>query len=91
MNAAEQRLYGFLCSFVENLNTQNFLCFVTGSFVCIGQSITVGKNLVGLACRPIAHTCLCVLELSVAYGTSFEFTQKFKVLSSEIAWIMDAV
>lgn len=97
MNAAEQRVFGFLTSFVGNLSAKtelpNFLRFVTGSSVPIGKPIVVEfNNMTGLSRRPIAHTCGCVLKLSVAYSTSLEFTHEFQqVLSSELAWIMDAV
>ena len=70
-----------------------FLRFVTGSSVAIGKDISITfNNLSGLGRRPIAHTCSCLLELSVNYSTSIEFAAEFKqVLSSDLSWIMDAI
>ena len=57
MNANETRVYGYLKTFVGNLNHQdlrNFMRFVTGSSVMIDQSIVLTfNNVVGLARSPI--------------------------------------
>ena len=96
MNKAQERVFGFLTTYVGNMSTKTlrlFLRFVTGSSVRIGKSIVVEFiNLSGLARRPSAHTCSCVLELPITYSTATEFAHEFdSVLSSEYAWSMDIV
>ena len=82
--------------FVGNLNRDelsSFLRFVTGSSVCSAKEITISFNrLSGLARRPISHTCSCLLELSTCYYTYPDFADEFmRILSSEIAWPMEAL
>ena len=51
-----------------------FLCFVTGSSVCMPKKIRVLFNAVtGIARWPICHTCEPSLELSSMYSTFVEF------------------
>ena len=73
---------------------QNFLRFVTGASVAVCPVIYVEFNsLSGLARRPIAHTCLPMIELSNCYDTYVEFAHEFeKILADEYyTWIMDSV
>ena len=96
MNSAEDRVFGFLLSFVGNMKQNElrlFLRFVTGSSVLLAKKISICfNNLSGLARRPISHTCDCALELPVSYATYPEFEMEFtKVLTSEVSWAMDAV
>ena len=96
MNSAEDRVFGYLLSFVGNMKQNElrlFLRFVTGSSVLLAKQIMVSFNgLTGLARRPISHTCECHLELPVSYATYPEFELEFmKVLTSEVSWAMDAV
>ena len=96
MNKAQERVFGFLLTYVGNMSMKTlrlFLRFVTGSSVRIGKRIKIEfNNLSGLARRPSAHTCDCILELPITYPTSVEFANEFdQVLSSEYAWAMDVV
>ena len=96
MNRAQQKTFGFLISYIGNLNMKSmrlFLHFVTGSAVRIGKHIAVEFNsLFGLEHRPIAHTCTCTLELPIIYSTLIEFTNEFdNVLSDDNVWIMDTI
>ena len=96
MNRAQQRTFGFLISYIGNLNMKSmrlFFHFVTGSAVRIGKHIAVEFNsLFGLERRPIAHTCTCTLELPITYSTLIEFTNEFdNVLSDDNVWIMDTI
>ena len=96
MNRAQQRTFGFLISYIGNLNMKSirlFLRFVTGSAVRIGKDITVEFNsLFGLESQPIVHTCTCTLELPITYSTLIEFTNEFdNVLSDDNVRIMDTI
>lgn len=96
MNAAEERVYGYLTSFIGNMKLEElrlFLRFITGSSVCIDKKIEITfNNLSGAARRPIAHTCTCILEVPLSYATYPEFSEEFlKILMSELSWVMDAV
>ena len=95
-NAAEERSYMYLVTYVGNLTCNeaaNLLRFITGSSALVSQDIFVTFNkLSGLARRPIAHTCSCTLELPTSYSTYPEFSHEFtSILRSEFAWIMDAI
>lgn len=96
MSAVESRVFRFLVAFIGDLNQEelrNFLRYVTGSSVLICERIKVTFNGVsGLGRSPIGHTCDCWLELPTTYLTYPEFKQEFlNILSSTVAWPMDAV
>ena len=96
LNSAEERVFGYLLSFIGNMKPNElrlFLRFVTGSSVLLAKQINVSFNgLTGLARRPISHTCDCHIELPLSYTTYPEFEVEFtQVLSNEVSWAMDAV
>jgi len=97
MNAAQERIFTFLKSFIGNMKQSEvglFLRFVTGSSVLIAERIkTIFNNSTGLRRCPTSHTCDCVLELPISYTTYPEFEYEFsKVLADEeFAWAMDNV
>ena len=81
MNAAQERVYCYLITLVQNMKNDELRCFVrfiTGSSVVVAKHIAISfNNLSGLARRPISHTCDCGLELPVAYSTFPEFEKGF--------------
>lgn len=94
MNAAEERIFTFLKSFIGNMKQKEvglFLHFVTSSSVLIAQRIKTFNNSTGLRRCLISHTCDCVLELSISYTTYPEFVYEFsRVLTDEeFTWAMD--
>ena len=96
MNSNQSRVFGYLKTFVGNLNQkdlQNFLRFVTGSSVMINEKICVEFNgIEGLLKVPTSRTCNCVLALPSTYLTYPEFEDEFlAVLRSEVAWPMDII
>ena len=96
MDAAQSMVYGYLQQYIKNLRTKElgyFLRFITGSSALVVDEIKITFNgLSGLSRRPIAHTCSSTLELSTAYETFMDFNKELdNVLSSEFAWIMDAI
>ena len=62
---AEQRVFTYLQQFVGNMKVdelRSFLRFTTGSSALMAENIIVTFNsTTGMARRPIAHTCGCVL------------------------------
>ena len=96
INKAEERIFGFLITYVGNMSIKTlrlFLRFITGSSVRIGKKIKVEfNNLTGFARRPTVYTCDCILELPITYSTSMEFAHEFdSLLSNEYAWAMDVI
>ena len=96
LNSAAARVFDYLIRFIGNMKQQElrlFLRFVTGSSVLIDKPITVTFNaLSGFARRPTSHTCACSLQLPTTYVTYPEFAREFSMLlSSEVAWAMDAL
>lgn len=93
MDANQTRVFNYLKTFIGNLahpDIDNFLRFCTGSSVVIGKQITVSFNsITGLARRPIAHACGCILQLPISYLTYPDFADEFlSILRSKIAWPM---
>ena len=92
----EERVFNYLLQCVGNLSQEElclFLRFVTGSSVFCSWPINISFNgLTGLARRPIAHCCTCMLELSSAYESFGEFNKEIKtVLADQSAFIMNAM
>ncbi|KAL2079591.1 hypothetical protein ACEWY4_025335 [Coilia grayii] len=95
LDFSQKKIHNHLTCYVKNADTLhlcNFLRFCTGSDLFLGKTITVNFNqLQGLQRRPIAHTCGCVLQLSVHYDSYSDFSSEMnKVLKSNV-WVMDIV
>ena len=72
----------------ERREVRRFLCFTTGSSVLIANRISVTfNNLSGLARKPIAHTCGCVIELPSTYMSFLDFEQEFTAILAEDEYI----
>lgn len=97
LNSAEGRVSGYLVEMIGNMSSsyvQRFLRFTTGSSVLTVPSLTVQFNrLSGLARRPIAHTCSCVLELPVCYANYSDFHSEWMSILNdpELCWFMDSI
>ena len=94
----QERVYGYLRTMIGNSSSnqlRQLMRFITGSCVCNSDKITVQLNgLSGLARRPIAHTCDCVIELPTAYS-NYDFCSDFHCIfaqtNDECTWQMDAL
>lgn len=96
MNKAQARVYRFFMTFISDSKADTLrwlLRFITGSAVLLGKPISVSFNsLAGIARRPIAHTCICGLEISTSYCSYPDFQCEFtKVLAHDMSWCMDAI
>ena len=64
---AERAAVDYLKCFIRGLDQSQlkaFLRYVTGAdFICVKHIVVEFSTMEGLARRPIAHTCGCVLEL----------------------------
>ena len=52
------------------------------------------NSMQGLAHRPIAHMCSCMIELPVTYVTYLEFLNEFRSIlmsGDDFVWIMNAL
>ena len=95
-NEAEGRVFNYLQQFIGNLKIdelRKFLRFTTGSSALMVENITVSFNsTTGMAHRPIAHTCGCVLEVPSTYISYLEFEAEFSaILNDEYSWEMHSV
>ena len=95
LNARQKDIQKHLTLYLKNADSQHlcaFLRFCTGSDLFLGKRITISFNqLQGLQRRPVAHTCGCVLELSVHYDSYPDFSSEMnKVLECKV-WVMDIV
>ena len=96
MNAAEDRVYQYLRTYIANMKEDEIRCFlrfVTGSAVLTSKRIAVTFNsLSGLQRWPIAHTCDSVLELSTSHSSYPKFEHNFAVLMlDKMLWTMDSI
>ena len=97
MNAAEDRVSSYLIEMIGNMTSslvQRFLRFVTGSSVLTVKNLEVQFNrLSGIARRPIAHTCSCLLELPVCYANYCDFHDEWMSILNdpELCWFMDSI
>lgn len=71
---------------------QNFLRFCTGSDLMVREKIEINfVNITGLARRPVAHTCTCMLELPKNYESFSQFRGEFLSVLKSGVWIMDII
>ncbi|XP_057689288.1 uncharacterized protein LOC130920718 isoform X2 [Corythoichthys intestinalis] len=95
LNIQEKAVQKFLTSYLRNADTQHlcwFLRFCTGSDLFLEKNIIISFSKVeGFQRRPVAHTCGCVLELSIHYDSLPDFSAEMnRVLESNV-WVMDIV
>ena len=96
-DVCQAHVFGYLQQCIGNMRNEEvrrFLCFTTGSSVLIANRISVTfNNLSGLARKPIAHTCGCVIELPSTYMSFLDFEQEFTAIlaEDEYSWQMHAV
>ena len=66
---------------------KSFLMFVTGAdVVCVDPIDVEFTQLDGLQRRPIAHTCDCVLELTLPYDSYMELRAEFSNALAKGKW-----
>ena len=88
---AEGRVSGYLVEMIGNMSSSYVQRLTTGSSVLTVPSLTVQFNrLSGLARRPIAHTCSCVL---VCYTNYSDFHSEWMSILNdpELCWFMDSI
>jgi hypothetical protein len=71
---------------------KKFMRFCTGSDLLLGKEIEIAfVNGTGLARRPVAHTCTCLLELPKSYENFPQFRKEFMSVLNANIWIMDII
>ena len=92
-NENERVCFGFLKRFVRGLNDvhlRSFLKYVTGSDMLCYDAIAVTFRAVeGLARRPIATTCSCLLELPSTYESFPDLRNEFLNILKNDDWPID--
>ncbi|XP_070551821.1 uncharacterized protein [Ptychodera flava] len=95
LSPAENEIMNHLHRFIRGLDKNTlgkFLRFCTGANLMVKQEIWVRfVDLAGLARRPVAHTCGCVLELPRSYENFPQFRSEFKSVIDSGIWVMDIV
>lgn len=95
MSADEINTCNHVKRFVKELTPEKlrrFLRFCTGSDLMVVDTITVNfVNVVGLARRPVAHTCSCLLELSKIFDGFPQFRSEFNSVLESNYWEMDII
>ena len=95
MSADELAVSNHLRRFVRELDEnllKRFLRFCTGSDLLLGKDIEVSfVNVTGLARRPVAHTCSCLLELPKTYENFPQFRSEFLSILNANVWVMDII
>ena len=95
MTSEEQTVAKHLQRFVRELSgdlLRKFLRFCTGSDLLLTEKIDVSfVNVAGLARRPVAHTCSCLLELSRTFESYPMFKSEFMAVLESNIWVMDII
>jgi hypothetical protein len=95
MCADEQTVANHLKRLIRELNVETlgkFVRFCTGSDLMINKEVKVAfVNVSGLARRPVAHTCSCLLELSKSYESFPQFRSEFMAVLRSNIWVMDII
>ena len=90
---AERDAFKFLQRHIRGLdNTKliQFLIFTAASDILVTSKLEVAfSKLKGVGCRPIAHTCEPVLELSSTYANFVELRDQFNNILDKDTWEMD--
>ena len=93
-NDPERENLKFLKKFIKGLDTSqrlsNFVRFVSGSELMLFAAIQIEfRDLSGLGCRPVAHTCNTVLQLPSTYQSFPELREELSSILSLDNWEMD--
>lgn len=71
---------------------KKFMRFCTGSDLLLKDKIEVSfVNVQGLARRPVAHTCSCLLEIPKTYENFPGFRTEFLAVLNANVWVMDII
>ncbi|CAL9690847.1 unnamed protein product [Knipowitschia caucasica] len=91
--ATEKQIMKYVSAYLREcdpVRLSSFLRFCTGSDVFTGKNITVSfTEIKGFQRRPVAHTCGCYLELSVAYDSYPDFRYEMNCVLESNIWVMD--
>ena len=95
-NDAERQSFDHLKRFVKSLEGKSlgmFLHFCTGSDVITCDSIQVSfTTLEGFVRRPVARTCVPILELPSTYESYPSLAEEFtSIMKEDLAWAFDIV
>ncbi|XP_032446109.1 uncharacterized protein LOC116737195 [Xiphophorus hellerii] len=95
MNVHQKDIQKYVSTYIRNADLQHlslFLRFCTGSDLFLDKKILIDfTKIQGFLRRPVAHTCGCVLELSIYYDSYPDFSAEMnKVLESNV-WVMDII
>jgi len=95
MTVDEATVSNYLKRFVKELlpdKLRRFTRFCTGSDLLISHKITISfVNVTGLARRPVAHTCSCMLELPKQFDSYIQFRSEFNAILESNYWEMDFI
>ncbi|ROL51589.1 hypothetical protein DPX16_0357 [Anabarilius grahami] len=84
MNTQQREIQRYLTTYLRESGTRGlsrFLRFCTGSDLFLGKTIVINfTQIQGFQRRPVAHTCGCVLELSVFYDSYPDFRSEINSL-----------
>ncbi|XP_054914357.1 uncharacterized protein LOC129378094 [Poeciliopsis prolifica] len=95
MSGHQKDIQKYVSTYIRNADLQHlslFLRFCTGSDLFLDKKILIDfTKIQGFLRRPVAHTCSCVLELSIYYDSYPDFSAEMnKVLDSNV-WVMDII
>lgn len=95
MNAQQREIQRYLTTYLRESDTQGlsrFLRFCTGSDLFLGKTIIINFTTIqGFQRRPVAHTCGCILELSVFYDSYPDFRSEINKVFKCNVWVMDII
>ena len=81
-----------ICQELDIATLKKFMRFCTGSDLLLQDHIDVSfVNVTGIARRPVAHTCSCLLEIPKTYESFPGFRTEFLAVLNANVWIMDII
>lgn len=90
---AERSSLDYFKRFIRGLEMpqlKSLLMFITGAdVICVHRIDVTFTRLEGLARRPVAHTCGCVVELPSTYDSYAEFRSEFTNILAKEKWQND--
>lgn len=90
---SQRDVFSFLKRYIRGMDDEKlvkFLRFCTGaSMICVEGIRVSFSSIDGLARRPVAHTCGCVIELPVTYESFPQFREEMNNVLGSQYWDID--
>lgn len=94
VTSEQKQVFNYLKKYIKECDHKSreaFFRFCTGSNLPINTIRVTFTETLGFSRAPIAHTCSCILQLSITYENFLTFREEINSVLSSNIWIMDIV